>query len=307
MTRISSFGQSNLLLQNTLRNQERLFIAQEQITTGKKASSFQELSPKVQESLSARQTRAAIGTFRTTIQSIRQTIGIYDTQLTTVTNATRDLKEAMVIAVGQEDGTGFRAQIEQAFELVTSALNTRLNGNFIFGGAQIDQPPVSVATLTDLQALPTSDDAFQNDSAKSTALIAEGIAFTFGQVADDVADEIMASFRRLADFDTGPSGPFDGKLTPAQRAFLETEIGNIEQAIQKAQGAQTRNGLNSNRLDVVDEQHAASELFIEQLVSDIEDVNLAEAISRLTQDQTALEASFQAIGTLSRLSLLNFL
>lgn len=307
MTRISSFGQSSLLLLNTLRNQERLFISQEQITTGKKASTFQELSTSVQDSLSARQSRASVDTFRQTIRTIRQTIDIYDVQLTTITESARDLRASMMTAIGQEDGSGFGSQIEQAFQLVSSALNTKLNGKFIFGGANIDQPPVGISSLADLQALATSDDAFANDGAKTSALIAEGIEFSFGQVADEVAGDIMASFRRLADFDSGPSGPFNGKLTAAQRAFLETEITNIEQAVQKAQTIQTRNGLNSNRLDTVDEQHGASQVFLEQLVSDIEDVNLAEAITRLNQDQTALEASFQAISVLSRLSLLNFL
>lgn len=307
MTRISSFGQSSLLLQNTLRNQERLFTSQQQITTGKKASSFQELSPRVQEAMSARQTQFNTESFRTTIQSVRQNVDIYDVQITTITNAARDLQQAAVTAVGQNDAAGFDSALQQAFDLISSALNTRLNGNFIFGGSNNDQPPLAISSLADLQALPLSDDAFVNDSKRKSAIIADGINLEFGQLADDVASDIMASFKRIADFNAGPSGPFSGELTTAQRTFLETEIDLIEQASQQAQQAQTQNGLASNRLDVVDDQHQTSLVFLEQLVSDIEDVDLAEAVTRLQQDQLALEVSFQAIGTLSRLSLLNFL
>ncbi len=307
MARISSFGQSSLLLQNTLRNQGRLFTSQQQITTGKKAHTFQEMSPKVQEAMSARQSQFNTKNFRETILSVRQNVDIYDVQLSTITDAIRDLKQATVTAVGQNDAAGYMSVLEQTFDLVSTALGTRLNGNFIFGGTRTDQSPLAINSLADLQALAVSDDAFVNDQKTKTALVADGIDLEFGQLADTVASDIMASLKRIADFSSGPSGPLTGDLTPAQRTFLEGEISLIEQAAQKAQASQTQNGLVSNRLDIIDDQHQTSLVFLEQLVSDIEDVNLAEAITRLQQDQTALEVSFQAISTLSRLSLLNFL
>ncbi len=307
MARISSFGQSSLLLQSALRNQGRLFTSQQQVATGKKAHSFQEMSPRVQEAMSARQSRFNTQNFRETIQSVRQNVDIYDVQLGTITNAARNLKQATVTAVGQNDAAGYISILEQTFDLVSSALTTRLNGNFIFGGTRTDQSPLSITSLAELQALPISDDAFLNDQKIKTALVADEINMEFGQLADDVAADIMASLKRIADFNSGPFGPLTGALTPAQSTFLEGEINLIEQAVQKAQTAQTRNGLISNRLDIIDDQHQTSLIFLEQLVSDIEDVNLAEAITQLQQDQMALEVSFQAISTLSHLSLLNFL
>jgi hypothetical protein len=43
------------------------------------------------------------------------------------------------------------------------------------------------------------------------------------------------------------------------------------------------------------------------LKRDVEEVDLADAITKLTGQQTALEAAIGAIGVTSRLSLLNFL
>jgi flagellin-like hook-associated protein FlgL len=42
-------------------------------------------------------------------------------------------------------------------------------------------------------------------------------------------------------------------------------------------------------------------------ISDIEDVNMAEAITRVNNDQTALEVSYKLTAELARLSLLNFI
>ncbi|GER08305.1 flagellin [Iodidimonas muriae] len=307
MTRISSFGQSSLLLQNTMRNQERLFTVQQQISTGKKANDFQSLGPDIQQALSARQARSGVESFRSTVQNVQRSVDVYDAQLTSIVDAARELKSTLVSTVGQGNAQGFTPFIEQTFGLVSSALNTKLNGSYIFGGAKTDQSPLTVTNLSDLVPLVSPQDAFANDGAKKQALVAEGVTLEFGQVADDVALELMASFKRIAEFNAGPDGPLDGQLTAAQEDFLIREMAQIDQAVDQAQSAQTRNGLVAGRLATVDEQHADAEVFFEQFVSDVEDVNLAEAITRLNQDQVALEASFQAIGTLSRLSLLNFL
>ena len=42
-------------------------------------------------------------------------------------------------------------------------------------------------------------------------------------------------------------------------------------------------------------------------ISDIEDVNMAEAITRVNNDQIALDVSYKLTSELSRLSLLNFI
>ncbi len=307
MTRIASFGQQSLLIQNTLRNQERLFRTQQQVTTGKKANSFRELSPDVQAALSARRSRSATRTFLETVKSVRQTVDFYDVQLSAVSDAAERLQDAIRTAIAQEDARGLISQLDQSFSSIVSALNTRINGVFIFGGSNTDQAPVNVTSLGDLQALASASDAFDNNSDKQKAVVAEGIELTYGVVADEVADKVMASIKAIADFDAGAGGPLNGPLTAAQRSFLESELANLDAAIADVRAKQVENGLNANRLKDIQEQHEDAFNFLEGLVGELEDVNMAEAISRLNQNQVALEASFRAISTLSRLTLLNFL
>src|SRR5690606_14451144 len=99
----------------------------------------------------------------------------------------------------------------------------------------------------------------------------------------------------------------DGNLDAAQRSFLEGEIPNLMAAIDKVQARIAENGLRQNRVETVEEDLTASSNFLEIFVSDIEDVNVAEAITRMNADQIALQASYSIISHLSRLSLVNFL
>ncbi len=307
MTRIASFSQQSLLIQNTLRNQERLFQAQQQVTTGKRADNFAELSPDVQSALSARRSLAATETFLKTIKSVQQVVDFYDVQMTAITSAAEDLQDAIRTAIAQEDARGLISQLSQSLSSIVSALNSRIDGVFLFGGSRTDKAPVTVQTLSDVLALASSSDAFANNSDKRQATIAEGITMQFGLTADEVAGPIMAVIKAIADFDAGAGGPLDGPLDATKRSFLESQLTALDSAIKTARDFQVSNGLNANRLKDMAAQQDEARVFLEGLVSDLEDVDMAEAISRLNQNQIALEASFRAVGTLSRVTLLNFL
>ena len=60
-------------------------------------------------------------------------------------------------------------------------------------------------------------------------------------------------------------------------------------------------------LEGVQQRHAEDRTFLMGFVGDIEDVDLAEAITRLNQQQLALEASYQVFSTLNRITLLDFI
>ena len=54
-------------------------------------------------------------------------------------------------------------------------------------------------------------------------------------------------------------------------------------------------------------RHSDDITFLSIFISDIEEVDTAEAIARLNQDQVALEASLAVTAQLTRLTLLDFL
>jgi len=312
MASISTAGQQSLLLQNTLRNQERLALTQEQITTGKKASDFKQLNPQVQDALDTRQALSGVESFRGTIETVQRRVQRMDLQLGETVKAGRDLKQSILDAAGRQNGDGLMTRLEETFDRAVGALNAEVDGNFIFGGARTDQRPVTVSSISDLQSLADAGEAFQNDDQARRAVIAEGEEIEFGQLADDVGQELLASIKRIADFNdnvngNNPDGPLEGQLTDNQIQFLEDELARLEKAIQSAQDAQVDNGITANRLSETDERHAATENFLKEQIGAIEDVDLAKAATRLNQQQTTLEASFRAIGTLQNLSLVDFL
>ncbi|MCG8503129.1 MAG: hypothetical protein MI755_00865 [Sphingomonadales bacterium] len=307
MTRVSSFGHTQAMINSILSNQQRVFTAQKQVNSGRVADEFRGFSGQTTALLGAQSLKIRTDSYTSTIKTVNGRLEGNDVQLEGILEQVRELRQAMLVSISEEKAFGFEDQLKSVFNFTASALNTNIGGVFIFAGSKTDVPPVSVSTVDDLLALATSDDAFENDNIPSRARVADNVEVDFGLLADDIASEVFASIRRIAEFHNGPSGPLDGELDSVQRAFLVNELPLLDQAIQQAQSVQVRNGIQFGRLETLGDQHADSSVFLETFIADIQDVDIAEAVTRLNNDQLALQASYQLVGQLADLSLLNFL
>jgi flagellar hook-associated protein 3 FlgL len=118
---------------------------------------------------------------------------------------------------------------------------------------------------------------------------------------------LMGVFERLADFDQGPNGPFNGPMSAAQQAFVQTEIANVIDAFDTINDAMGENGSKQARIEASIRGHQARSDYLAEMIAGLEDADMAEAATRLTQAQTAVEVSAATFSSLSQVSLLPFL
>jgi flagellar hook-associated protein 3 FlgL len=71
---------------------------------------------------------------------------------------------------------------------------------------------------------PAIADFFHNDDYIDKARADETTTLNVGQLADDLGTSMFTAFRDLQAFEEGGAGPFTGKLTAAQRTFLESQV-----------------------------------------------------------------------------------
>lgn len=307
MTRVSSFGQNQSMISGLLQNQSKLFEVQQQINTGKKASEFRGFAREAETLLSARSLKTRTEGYMSAVADVKRKLDSNDLQLGAVRAAADNLHEAIINTIAQDEALAFTENLDQALTIIITALNTQVAGNYIFAGSRSDTKPVNISDTAGLLAAPAVADVFQNDNKKLSIKVTDGVEMEHGLLASDVAAELLTSIRALAAFNAGPGGPIEGPLTDAQRTFLKSEMANLVAATDKLQSSISVNGLRQNRLDALGRDLTANKDFLEVFISDIEDVNLAEAITRANNDQLALEASFNVVGRLSQLSLLNSL
>ena len=306
--RVSSFGQQQLLIRSIFQNQQALFDDQRQVSTGKRVDDFKGLAGDTGTVLGSRSFQSRIETYQQTIDTIRGKLNANDVQIGGILGAAEDLKESIQTVLANGQAQGFGELLEQTFGFTVNSLNTNIDGTYLFSGAETGTVPVNVSSLADLDTVESAGstaDVFDNAAIAFEARIADGVSLEFGLLASDVAtgffDELLSLYRE------DQTTPFEGEITPAQFTFLQNALQTLTTSIEGLRTDQVANGLSFERLEVIDEQHADSVVFLETFIADLEDVNIAEAVTRLNNDQVALEASFQAISSLNQLTLLRFL
>ena len=107
------------------------------------------------------------------------------------------------------------------------------------------------------------------------------------------------------------------KIDAAQKAYdymreniqkeFEHKITSMQKALDVANIAVTDNGTRAKRLDLIADRLMTQTTTFETLKSENEDIDLAEAATKLTTAQVTYEASLMATGKISQTSLLNYL
>ena len=308
MTRISSFSQTSMLVENALSRQSAVNLAQQQVTTGKKAQTYAGYGADVSLLVSSRSLLARTESYGQATKQLGVRLDQLDLQLTSMKDQAGELKKSILDSLALENAEGLQTRIEQSFKSVVSNLNAEYDGQYLFAGSRVNSKPVTVSDLASLSALPGVANAFTNDNVKATSRIADGQDITHGVLATDVGQRLLQVYKDLNDYATSATtGPLDGKIDATKRTFLEAKLVELETAMGDVQKAQLDNGAKQQQVTSVQQRHETRIADLKELVATIEDVDSAEAIVRLQSNRTALEASYRVLSQIDQLSLNNYL
>ncbi|MAZ02597.1 MAG: hypothetical protein CMN56_05615 [Sneathiella sp.] len=319
MTRISTFQQSQTLINEMMKSQNRLADSQRQVSTGHVAEYYKDIHMDTTSLAGAKSLLSRLEQYEANNGKIMSRLAHYDQALAGMESAAGDVLSAVMSTINTASPQGLYGSIEGAFETALNFLNSRNTEGYLFSGSNGDTPPVNITSINDLMAAaqpPT--DIFDNNDLKASVRIDENRTLEVGVVADEIGLEIMTALQRLAlwangtvpttaPVPAGPSGSFAVPLSQEDQSFLSGEIANLETLMDNMAGFRGANGLNQK---TVEDTTEALGLQVDQakvFISNIEDVDAAEAIANLTQREIALETSYSVLSQLNRLSLLNFL
>ncbi len=307
MPRIATNVSNQASLIELLRNQSDLLTAQKQVSSGKKADDLKGFAPQLGALNAAYTLSARTETYIQTTKEITGRLATQDLALNEISGSADDLRQAVIDAIGLNSGVTLVQQLEAAFGRALNGLNQSFAGRPLFGGTKVDASPVNIKTLNELGAAAAVADVFDNTKVKATARIDEGNSVEIGFLADEVGKDLLTVIKSIKDYNDSASGPFGATLTSAQKTFLQGTLASISSAADGLNTVVAKNGLLQQRVETAQQRAEDQQVLLKQVVGDIEDVDLAEAATRLSQAQTAVEASARTFSILSNLSLLNFL
>jgi flagellar hook-associated protein 3 FlgL len=321
MTRIATYGQSQILLTDVLRNEQRVFDGQRAVTSGIREKDYKGFSIDVTTIAGAKNLKKAAESFQHDNDQVMRRLDLYDINLSAMRDIAQGLRDDVLAAINGNTGVALRQKIDDYCTSAVSLFDTRDNGRYIFSGSFTDNSPLqSTANTPAGVAAVTADvttnpaNVFANNDVKAQARLDDALSMTYGVVADDVGDELFEAFRRLMRFDDNTElfgfatgGPIGQPMTEDQRNFLMGEIDRLNSAIDDINEAQATNGVHQRTVEDTQARLGDNVTFITIFIADIEEADMGVAVSRLQQDQLALDASFRMLGQLARISLLDFI
>lgn len=166
-------------------------------------------------------------------------------------------------------------------------------GNYLFGGSQLDQPPL---------AEDATGVIYQGDSLLREVPVANGVSIAANVTIESVYFSGGNFFNDLDGFiaDLEAGGPALDTTLPAMIEAIERTIDGIGQKLTEV-GARIS---SASSLETAQEDLALAN---EQIRGRIQDLDYVEAVSRVNDIQLALETTQKTYSKLSQLSLFSYL
>lgn len=294
--------QQSLITQ--MRNvQTQLNSASEQSTTGIKSTNYAGVADQayVLTSLSSEISQAS--SYADLAESIQGRVDVYYDSLTSMTEVLTDMLTD--ISAAQSSGTGsvigLNDSAQSALDTIATLLNTQYEGRYLYAGSATDTLPVSVDSTTyGAITVPSSADTsyYAGNSDMSSARVADGMTVDYGMTAD--MDAFENALRALNIVANASTDPIDTDALSEATSLLNSALDGIGEQ-------QTRMSSVHSELEAVVDMHTDFQLTAESMVSELSEVDIAEAMVRLDTLSVQLEASYSAVAKVSDLSLFDYL
>jgi flagellar hook-associated protein 3 FlgL len=293
--RISTAYQFGSYSDRIQESQSRYYEAQQQVLTGKRFERPSEDPVGAFFSIDARSVRSRISQLDSNLRSAKEYIGLTDNALSEVSTSVTKAYELAVRGANstydQKARDGMASEVAELQKRLVSLANSQgSNGQYIFAGHHASTKPFTVNGSTvdfNGDTNPVSVEVRPGDAPMKVNL----------DNADTFFKDIYDKLETLKnDLQTGDLTKISG-----------TDISATQSAIKAVQGARADIGLKSQTITA---QAAENQRRIDDLttrISDVEEVDMAEAVTRMKSAEVTYNAALQVTSKGYQLSLMDFI
>lgn len=294
--RITDNAMNTTFLNNLNKNMRRMMKAQEQATTGKAVSRPSDNPMLVGKILSMRDNIQQNEQYNS---NISDTIGWVQTQDTALNDVTKTMHRLSELIQKGANGTlsdtdrmAVKDEVEAKVSELKEILNTNFDGRYIFGGQKTTEPPFSEGLI------------YKGDTNNIEREIAQGVTvevLTDGskvtKLSDDEGDDLGTFLNNIIKaLDEGDTELLSGELLGKSSKFLDNIL-----------GVRSKVGATHNRLEAAEERNKEENINLKEVLSEKEDVDLAESYMNYIMMTTAYQSSLSMGAKILQPSLLDYL
>lgn len=299
---VTMFEQST----NALNRQQGEFLkVGQQIATGRRVVNPSDDPQASSRALAVSQAKAVTEQYADSRISARNSLSQVESVLNSVSDAIASAKTLLIQGandtLSDADRQSVAAELNGIYQtLIGQANATDGNGRYLFGGYKDDVPPFQENAAGEIAYEGDTNVREQRiDSTRLMGVSENGASIFLRDARGDDAD-LFATFKNALDALENPAGEGFRDTINASMRELDASLDNV--LTRRASV-----GARLNELDVVDSVAGNRMLNYEQTLSDLVDLDYAEAISEYSLRQVGLQAAQKAFVDIKSMSLFDYL
>ena len=221
--------------------------------------------------------------------AIGNMIDLMTTLKTTISSAMSGTNTSTLTATGQT-----------TMEDLASEMNSQLDGRYLFAGSQSDQPAVDLTAYASTTASTTIADTsyYQGDDKQASVRISDTSSVTYGVTGDQTGMEQALRAAKLV---------AQATTSPIDTTTLSAAFDLATSAITNLSNLQAGVSVTSNRLDDAQQSQTSYISLLETATSNVKNVDSAEALAKVKELDTQLQASYSALSIVLKIRLTDYL
>jgi flagellar hook-associated protein 3 FlgL len=280
------------------RSSERMLEWQRQVSTGRRIGKPSDDPSATAAAIVERGQRAAVEQYTRAADSVGSRLQVTDVVLGDILDK---LTAAQAVAHGargssvtQPQRDAVAAELEGLRDAVLADLNTTFGGTYLFGGAAATVPPYTKDGDGVISGYSGSTETVEVEIGRehSVTVAYDGESIARGTAADDVFVVLARTI------DAARSG---------NHAELAAGIEELGAAFNRVVAAHSQVGAAMRSVDEEKLRLGQTERSIDAHLSALEEANMAEAITGMTQAEAAYRAALAAAAAVNRASLMDYL
>lgn len=311
--RISDTTVFDNAVRNIQRNRVRLAELQQQVGSGKRIQSLADDPGDAARVLSMRRTIARLDQYQRNIDAARGVLEPTESALASATDVLARLRELAVSAdIETAEFDMIQAEVEALYEEMVRLGNSHAGDRYLFGGFATSAAPFVQAGVFDpnADAPPPSinyggDAGLQQIDIGEASRIDANVPGSAVFLGDDDGDGTFPDAGRVDVFEVIQD--FRNALRNQDTTAILGAIGDLDLAIDQVVQTRGKIGARLNRLEMADSQLEGFKLTLTAQRSNLEDVDVVEAITALRNQENTLQASLGVTARVLPPSLMDFL
>jgi flagellar hook-associated protein 3 FlgL len=280
---------------------------QEQLSTGKQITKPSDEPDKASLVTRLESEIARQKSYQGNIKSVEIRLTAEETALKNTSDVMFRIKELSVQAASDTLGPADRQTLalemtELRNQLLSLANSQDSNGNYLFAGSRVSQMPFA----PDAKGVLT----YQGDQARMVVAVGDNRRMNLNIPGSDAFGNVVRDDGKGGRVGVGffqSLGDLINSVKGSDRVAIQRGISEIDALQQSVSDATAQVGTD---LNVVDSQTNVLDeitLRLKTTMSDIQDLDYTEAITKMNKDQLALEAAQSSFAKISKLSLFNYI